>query len=211
MNRSRYSRLVGKAGEYAVATQLLLRGTLVYWPSVDFGCDLETENHCRLQIKCGHLSNSDGRESSHYMFMLRKKTPVPKANRTVEWMERRPLSEVCDFVVFWGIEQNRFWIVPPTLCDGCSGIRLGMEVTTRPRLVANIADVREMVGLGYSHSHIAKHYGVTRTTVQRFISGGKDWDESSVSQMRACENDWEKITNFVRSPAGITARVQEDM
>jgi hypothetical protein len=208
-SRSRYSRMVGRAGEYAVATQLLLRDVLVYWPSVDFGCDLETENHCRLQVKCGHLSNSDGRDS-HYLFRLRKQKPVPVSNTSAKLMPQRPLAEVSDFVVFWGIEQNRFWIVPSSLCDGCSGVRLGMELLTRPRLVASIADVREMVGLGYSQNHIAKHYGVARSVIQHFISDGKDWDESIVSQVRACENDWGKITNFVHSPVESSTRVRED-
>jgi hypothetical protein len=198
MGMMRDARMVGKAGEYAVAAQLLLRDVLVLWPAVDQGYDLETENHCRLQVRCGHLSNSDGRASQHYAFMLRKRKPVPISNTVAKVVPQRPFAEVCDFVVFWGIEQNRFWIVPPALCDGCAGIRLGMEPVTRPRLVANIADVKEMVSLGYSQTQIAKHYGTTRCVIQRFLSEGRDWDASVVSKMRACENDWEKVTNFVR-------------
>jgi len=203
MGMARDARMVGRAGEYAVAAQLLLRDTLVLWPAVDQGFDLETENHCRLQIRCGHLTNSDGRASQHYTFQLRKRKPVPISNTVAKLVPQRPFVEVCDFVVFWGIEQNRFWIVPPALCDGCAGIRLGMEPVTRPRLVANIADVREMVSLGYTHPQIAKHYGVARSVIQRFLSEGRDWDESSVSQMRACENDWNKIVGFKISSVNV--------
>lgn len=203
------SRMVGRAGEYAVAAQLLLRKIMVMWPAVDLGYDLETNNHCRLQIRCGHLTNSDGRAGQHYTFMLRKRKPVPISNTTAKLVPQRPFVEVCDYVVFWGIEQNRFWIVPPEICDKVSGVRLGMELMTAPRLVANMADAKEMVGLGYSHSQIAKHYGVARSVVQRFLSEGRDWEESMVSQMRGCENAWEKITNFVYAPAKQIASVQE--
>jgi len=196
MGRARESRLVGRAGEYAVASQLLLRDILVLWPSVDMGFDLETEHHCRIQVKCGHLSNSDGRASQHYTFLLKKQKPAPMSIYKMRVVPQRPLVEVCDYVVFWGIDQNRFWIVPPYLCDGCTGIRLGMELTTRPRLVAKVSDVREMVGLGYSHSQIANYYGVARSVIQRFLSEDRDWDESVVSQMRVCENSWEKIVDF---------------
>jgi hypothetical protein len=202
--------MTGKAGEYAVAAQLLLRNVLVYWPSVDMGCDLETENSCRIQVKCAHLSNGDDRESPNYQFMFRKQEPVPISNTVAKLVPRKLLVDVCDLIVFWGIEQNRFWIVPAALCDACTGIRLGGTLSTTPRLVANIADVREMVSLGYTQPQIAKHYGVKRSTVQRFLNEGKDCDESIVSQARACENAWEKITNFVRTPATIHAEVQED-
>jgi hypothetical protein len=208
MGMMRDARMVGRAGEYAVAAQLLLRDTLVLWPAVDQGFDLETENHCRLQIKCGHLAT--GGRAPHYAFRLRKRKPVPVSNSTAILVPQKPLVEVCDFVVLWGIEQNRFWILPPALCDGCSGMRLGMEPITRKRLVANVSDVREMVGLGYSQSQIAKHYGTTRVVIQRFLSEGRDWEESSISQMRACENDWDKIINFVYSPAKIAVGVQEE-
>lgn len=204
------SRMVGRAGEYAVAAQLLLRKVMVLWPAVDLGYDLETVNHCRLQVRCGHLSRSSKYVTRQcYDFRMRKQKPVPISNTTAKLVAQRPFVEVCDYVVFWGIEQNRFWIVPPELCDKCSGARLGLEPVTAPRLIANMTDVKEMVGLGYSHSQVAKHYGVARSVVTRFLSEGRDWEESLVSQMRACENAWESITNFVYAPAKQIASAQE--
>lgn len=195
----RDARLVGRAGEYTVAAQLLLRDVVVYWPSVDLGCDLETENHCRIQVKTGHLTKEREDRGRCYEFRLPKVFPVPSLGGASRIVSRKKFAEVCDFVVFWGIEQNRFWIIPAHLCDDSTGMRLGYELSTRPRLVTHQAAVLEMVGLGYSQEQIAKHYGVTRSTIQRFISNRRDWSESTVSQMRSCENAWHSIIEFGKS------------
>jgi hypothetical protein len=209
----RMSSLVGKAGEHAVACQLMLRGLDVGFLGVGVGTDLVAENGCRIQVKSGHLCNSDKRGSAHYMILLRK-TVAYRRRSTVDSepkvLYRKPFSEMCDVVVFWGIEQNRFWVVPSKLCDDCYAVRLGMDLVTRPRFVENIADVRSMVDLGYSHSQIATHYGTTRAIIQRFLAGGKDCDESVTAQMRACENDWGKILDFTRTSTEKSVEVQEE-
>jgi hypothetical protein len=205
----RMSGFIGKAGEHAVAAQLLLRGLDVGFLSVGIGVDLVAENGCRIQVKSGHLGSSDGRNAPAYTLLLRKN--MVRSRTKNEVVPRKPFVEVCDFVVYWGIEQNRFWIIPPRLCDSCYSVRLGQEPRSRPRLVADFASVKSMVDLGYSQSHIAKHYGTTRCVIQRFLSGGKDWDQSLVSQMRACENDWGKILDFSRTTTTVPVeeKVQE--
>jgi hypothetical protein len=201
------SGYVGKAGEHAVACQLLLRGLDVAFMSVGIGVDLIAENGCRIQVKCGHLTNSSKGLGPHYALLLRKGMIRSRTANVI--VPRRPFVEVCDAVVYWGIEQNRFWIMPPDLCDSCYAVRLGLELKTQPRLVADVASVQAMVDLGYSHSQIAKHYGTDRSIIQRFLADGKDCGETLVSQMRACENDWDKILNFVRIPAVQSVAVQE--
>jgi hypothetical protein len=203
----RMSGFVGKAGEHAVASQILLRGLDVAFLQVGIGVDLIAENGCRIQVKCGHLTNTERGCGPHYTLLLRK--GMIRSRTSQEVVPRKPFAEVCDVVVYWGIEQNRFWILPPKLCDSCYAVRLGGELTTRPRLVADIASVQSMVDLGYSHSKIAKHYGTATNVIQRFLAGGEDWNESLVSQMRACENDWDKILNFVRTPTAQSVEVRE--
>ena len=44
---------LGKAGEYRVAAELLLRGHSIYMPSVDNGVDLVIDDGVTIQIKCG--------------------------------------------------------------------------------------------------------------------------------------------------------------
>lgn len=196
MREQKQSALTGKAGEYAVAAQLLLRGVSPLWPSVDNGHDLMTIDGCRIQVKCAHLYNHP--DGPRYHFPLPKTRRMPNSDKTTKLVVRKPFAEICNFVVFWGIEQNRFWIVPATLADLCTGVDLGFDSKQR-RFVGNVADMRDMLSLGYTRGKIAKHYGIARTSLQQFLDSGKDTiDETVVSQMRACEGRWEYILDFVR-------------
>ena len=182
MRDAKQAELTGRAGEHAVAVQLLLRGLVPFWPDVDRGCDVATEAGCRLQIKCAHLLQHPYGPRYHF--------PLPKTRG-------KPFSAICDFVVLWGIEQNRFWIVSASIVDQITGVDLGFD-SKLPRFVGNVSDMREMLKLGYTRYQVAKHYGIQRTSLQQFLDSGKDTiDETVVSQIRACEGRWEQILDFV--------------
>jgi hypothetical protein len=209
MREAKQSELTGKAGEHAVATQLLLRGVITLWPSVDRGSDLYTENGCRIQVRCAHLYHHK-KYQPRYFFPLPKTRRIPNSDKTTILVVRKPFVEVCDFVIFWGIEQNRFWVVPAALVDESTGIELGTEIGSR--FVGSIKDMREMISLGYTRGKVAKHYGIHRTSLQLFLDSGKDSvDETVVSKIRACEGRWELITEFVRPAVAVNAmaRVEE--
>ena len=177
----------------------MLREVAVFWPYVDLGCDLMTEFGCRVQVKCAHLSQGNKRGPC-YFFPLPRTRRLPNSDKTTKLVMKKPFVEICDFVVFWGIEQNRFWIVPANLCDQVVGVELGIESSQR-RFIGSVADMREMKSLGYSNYKIAKHYGIQQCSVKQFLDSGKDIiDETTVSQMRACEGRWESILDF-RNPA----------
>jgi len=193
MREAKQAAYTGKAGEYIVAGQLMLRGEKILWPSVDVGYDLMTRAGCRIQVKTAHLYTA--KETPRYFFPLRDK--------------RNLFSEVCDYVVFYGIEQNRFWIVPSALVDSCTGVELGYEPSLR-RFTGSIKDMREMIALGYSRGKVAKHYGIARTSLQQFLDSGKDFvDETVVSKMRSCEGCWESILNFVPTAVATNAPARE--
>lgn len=182
MRKAEQASYTGKAGEYIVAGQLMLRGEKILWPSVDVGYDLMTREGCRIQVKTSHLYAA--KETPRYFFPLKDK--------------RNLFSAVCDYVVFYGIEQNKFWIVPASLVDSCTGVELGYEPSLR-RFTGSIKDMREMISLGFSRGKVAKHYGIARTSLQQFLDSGKDFvDETVVSKMRACEGRWEYILDFAR-------------
>ncbi len=192
--------MTGKAGEYAVAAQLLIRGVKVHFPASDYGVDLLANETCRIQVKSAHISTSEKMVAQHgegaYLFPLKRYKRMATSNDKSVRREIPKFVEFCDFVVFWGIEQNRFWIVPAWLCDQRQLFALGR--TNPPRFVGNIADVLEMVKLGYTHAEIAKKYGIDRASLTMLINRpGFDSQEASVvSLVRNCENAWENIINF---------------
>lgn len=209
MRDQKQSPLTGRAGEYAVASQLLLRKLVPCWPSVDDGCDLLAISGCRIQVKSAHLYNR-GDGEPRYFFPLPKMRRIPNSDKTTKLVLRKTFVERCDFVVFWGIEQNRFWIVPSVLCDSCTGVELGFD-SKLPRFVGNVSDMREMLKLGYTRGQVAKHYGIQRTSLQQFLDSGKDTiDETVASQMRACENRWDLILDFVRPALLVPEQAREE-
>jgi hypothetical protein len=206
MRQAKHAAFTGRAGEHAVATQLLLREIAPLWPSVDLGFDLMTKSGCRIQVKCAHFYNHP--DGPRYHFPLPKMRRVPKSDTETQLIPKKSFAQTCDFVVFWGIEQNRFWIVPAVLADSCTGVDLGFESKQR-RFVGSIADMREMRKLGFSNYKIAKHYGIEQCSVKQFLDSDKDTiDETVVSQMRACEGRWEQIIDFIR-PVVTESRVEE--
>jgi hypothetical protein len=201
LREPKYAALTGKAGEYIVAGQLMLRGLNVFWPASDTGCDIMTDNLCRLQVRSAHLYHRK-EYGPLYFFPLPKNRRVPNSDKTTILVVRKKFSEICDFVVFHGIEQNRFWIVPAALCDECTGVELGTESTLR-RFTGSIKEMREMLALGYNRGQVAKHYGIERTSLQQFLDSGKDFVNVPVAtRMRACENAWQHILDF-GAPAAI--------
>jgi hypothetical protein len=122
--------LLGQAGVHAVASQLCLRGYVILHPEVDYGVDLMLDNGIRLQVKVAHityqqssLTNNTGArggqtgsyfQSGAYGFNLRRGVWEKEGNR-MSRKECRTYEGVADFFVLWGIDENRFWIVPTSV------------------------------------------------------------------------------------------------
>jgi len=194
--------MAGIAGEYAVAAQLILRGVDVYFPGVDWGVDLMTGSGCRVQVKSAHINTSPAMIAAHgegtYNFSLHVSRRVVRGGGTSEIIRRPKPSARADVYVFWGIDQNRFWVVPASIADDVTCFNLGREIT--PRFVGNIADVHEMVKLGYTHAEIGKKYGVNRTLITQILNrpGFESQGPSATAQARACEGAWHHIIDFRR-------------
>ena len=188
----------GRAAEYMVAAHLLLRGANVKWPSVDEGYDLEGPRGCRIQVKSTHLRTTpsvlDTYPEGVYSFgLVRRDNYSPKRRRASATIK---FSDTCDIVVFWGIEQNRFWVAPAHLVDGVYGVYLG--VTSDRAFEKDIPQMREMLKLGYTQKEIGKTYGIGASAVSvRLSRAGKPMHQDTASyRVRQCENAWEHILNF---------------
>lgn len=217
--RSDISILIGRAGEYSVAAQLMLRGEHVLFPACDYGVDLTTAKGCRIQVKTAHISTTKKMVDHHgegaYAFNTSTIRRVAQANSTSRISHRKPLSQVCDVVVFWGVEQNRFWIAPASVCEGSAIFILGRTDRTLPRFVGNVEDLREMVRLGYKHHEIGDKYGVGRTTITRLLNNPEfeSREPDAACQVRQGENAWHLITEFERDgkPSKSLSETQQEV
>jgi hypothetical protein len=119
------SAFTGAAGVYAVASRLSLMNHTVYIPSVDEGVDIMLGNGLRLQVKCGRYHN-DPRTSGRYHILApgRVKKYHKGENRDV----RRSYAGVVDFVIYWAIEENRFFVFPAAALT--SGVWIPSKIDT---------------------------------------------------------------------------------
>lgn len=106
------TRLLGQAGVWAVASQLARRGIVPLFPGVDQGFDLMLGNGIKLQVKTATLKIYGGdKRYLAYCFDCRGR----KWNPETKQYNRRALGEyakLADFFVLWGIDEDRFWIIP---------------------------------------------------------------------------------------------------
>jgi hypothetical protein len=203
VNERNKARLQGEAGVYRVASELLLRGFNPLVPSVDCGADLVVEGGVRIQVKSGHLRyNSRIYPQGAYWFKLTR-GPYASGNHTLVKRGPRQFSQESDFVVFWGIEQHRFWITPAHLLDGKSLLIVGPDVNNC-RVVGD--EVRELFAKGLSAEEIAQRFNCSTQTVERRIKGVSVEPKSIMltNQVRQCEGKWELIEAMVNSLCEIT-------
>lgn len=198
IDRSWKSGMTGMAGNLRVASELLLRELNVSLPCVDTGVDLEVEGLVRLQVKAAHaMKRPDGYGGQvGYTFTLHKfRQNKTKGAYTVT----RKFSDKCHFVVLWGIEQNRFWIVPADLLDGRMTIYVGPE----GRWIATDAvKIKAMLDAGHTQRDIAHALGVSEMTMSRRIR--KVLTEpceviANLIRIRECEGRWDYIQTYLNT------------
>lgn len=110
-------RLVGQAGVWATASQLAIRGINPSFPGVDDGYDLILDTGIKIQVKSAHLIFQNARmyKQGVYSFDLRRPTFDPTKKSKQSSSVYRRYSDVADFFVLWGIDEDRFWIIPTTI------------------------------------------------------------------------------------------------
>ena len=109
-------RQIGQAGVYAASSQLLLAGNNILFPSVDEGYDLMLENGLRIQVKAARLifQNAPMYKEGVYSFNLRRDFWDPEIKR-ISTTKFRTYKDIADFFVLWGIDEDRFWIIPTSI------------------------------------------------------------------------------------------------
>ena len=194
------SRFTGTAGEHAVAAQLLVRGVCVFFPALDCGVDLMCANGCRVQVKTAHLTYCKAHSRTYpegvYQFEFKRWRAIAMNSKQSRRAERPKLYEYCDVVALWGIEQNRFWIVPAKTFRDTQRVHVGPS--DERKFAADMPEMLAMQEMGFSQKAIGDHFGINQSSVyERIQKAGTRRDcESIRHDVRRCENAWEHILNF---------------
>lgn len=195
------SIVLGQRGEYRVIDELLVRGFVPCMPAVDIGFDLVLPSGVRIQVKSSKLVTRDGYRYKQkvYQFMLSQRRTLHRGSKSIkqEYAARlRRFSDVCDFVILWGSDEDRFWIVPSKLMDNRGQVIVGGKPRWRDIDMVKVAALQEN---GWTQRQIAKELGVGLSTLQFRIYGQvepKKHHGSFVKEVNSCEDRWDLIESF---------------
>lgn len=113
-------RAIGKAGEYRIASELLMRGYNPMIASVDNGVDLVLENGKTIQVKTTTKACYGDRGKSTKASLAT--TRYIRGDRTHEVKDNR-----ADFYIIWVIPWDSFFIIPRDVIK-MKGISLSFTV-----------------------------------------------------------------------------------
>lgn len=172
----------GQAGVYTVAAQLLLRGINPCFPAVDCGADIITDWGTRIQVKSAYRRASIWGGSYHFMLDCGvTQYTGGNTHRKSSLRDRAPriFSNECDFFAMWGIDDNRFWIIPASILDGRTSANMVGPDTPWLRLddAAILADSKR----GMSQREIARKYNICQKTVLRSLNGKSLWSRTDIA------------------------------
>jgi len=156
-----HAYIIGKAAEYRIASELILRGIAPCFPAVDDGVDLTTSSGIRLQIKATSCTFSSGAAS--FTLCARKK------DGKSGW---RKFSSECDFLVLWHIPTNRFWVAPSALFDGYTRCVVGTQTRRAKWTTETRQEALRLKADGLSQNEIAAKLGqgLSRFNVRHMLS-----------------------------------------
>lgn len=190
------SHFIGRAGEYAVAAQLLIRGITVHFPAVDTGVDLIAGERVRVQVKTARLQPA----RSAYSFSLRS---GPKPNGKIR--PQKDWSKACDVMVFWGIDTNRFWVIPSSFLAPPHDVQTLLLGSTTHRPKIDYEKIRELYASGVTQREIASMFGISWHSVWETIQRKKDFKFGVSVDCDKYENAW----NEIESAISLTSQVEK--
>lgn len=189
---------------YRVLSELILRGHSPYIPIADdHGVDILLPTGIRIQVKTANLITRKLKhqrgvtESTRYRLSLGW-TRVGAKQKAVK--RKRKYSDECDYFVIFGVQENRFWIVPSFIMDNRTRLDLG----TRPTVSSE--QVKAMLDSGKGVLETAAALGVSRGTVW-YRKHGDLKRGSWTRAVRQCEDQWE----FLNTPPADLAQESNEV
>jgi hypothetical protein len=201
----------GQAAVYQVASQLLMRGVNVSFPAIDDGVDLIVESGVRIQVKStrlynGHKNYPHGAYCFHFTRWTRSAHVKYLRGEKVD--RRLRFSDRSDVVVLWGVDQNRFWIVPALELDDTHMVAVGCETVYRKPVDPSVVKaMRENVS---RHKDVADDLGVSRATVSRKIHD-LNLKTSKASIVSSYEGRWDIIISQIAAYKQEPEEVQQEV
>ncbi len=183
----------GQAGVYATAAQLLLRGYVPCFPSVDYGFDLALENGLKIQVKSARLRMSHpSYPEGHYRLEVREGFKLNAKRGVMNHLVRREPRNwkgVADFFVFWCIDENRFFIVPRE--DFHFKVCFVMPKHIVGRAVP-LDQIMRLRGAGLTYKQIAEQLGVHKETIYRRVKHPEKYGTGdAVAHLLKFEDRWD--------------------
>lgn len=202
----------GEAGVLRVMSELLFRDHKVYRPLVDdHGVDLILSTGARVQVKTSKLWKELKRYEragtrSQIARLLYNFTLLPLGHRRSGRVTQHENSWATiydgsyDFLVLFGVDEQRFWIIPEFLARGRKGISLGPKVQPTAEQIASL--------FGYSQRAIAEKLGCSHSLVgKRQLRGNPQYGKWTAA-LRTCEDRWDLLVGStvhqLESALGIT-------
>jgi hypothetical protein len=179
----------GQAAEHRVMSELLMRNIIPLRPAADIaGCDMVTDAGIRIQVKATRLLPPTGHKRlPHYSFELRCTRPngLHKLTRF-----KRQFSAQCDFVVLWGADEDRFWVVPAAILDGCGNVHLSPIQRWKE---ADTEGIRADRKSGMSYRQISEKHGVSSQIVWDRVNLDRQQAGRVANLVRQHENRWDLL------------------
>ncbi len=191
------NRLQGKAAEYRVASELLLRGLHTHFPSIEEGYDIMVGGGIRVQVKSTNLRHNSVTPNGAYWFRFRKVSNYRTNSCSIKWKNHpREFSKECDFVVLVGVTQWRFWIIPAAELDNLQCVMLRDPVLND----SQADEVAKLHSEGLNTVEISNKLGVSQFIVSRTLRGQANPNEQFMSQkLMQYENSWNLIVGCLGS------------
>src|SRR6266705_1724172 len=195
----------GQAGVHRVLSELILLGHRPYIPSSDTGIDILLEHGVRIQVKSTMRASAHWRlKEGTFLFSLSKAAQV-RGGKIVVAMPPRIFSAVCDFVVLWAIEPDRFWVVPSGVLDRRHTITIS---TTSQWRDIDGDRITALKAQGLSVAEIAAQTGISRETIKRRLTTFQT-PKRKYSVLPQYENRWDLIAGTVATLSEASLAVED--
>ena len=191
---------IGKASEMRVVAELIDRGYHPYLPVVDdHGVDIMLSSGVRIQVKSATLRQGKQMKFPAYHFTLGILQQGALNNRKYG-RRKKNYSDECDYIIFYGITENRFWIVPSFLLDR----RRCLAISDKSPIVRG-SSVKELRAKGLFYEDIAKELGVSIGTAWKRVNQCDAEKGGFIRAVKLCEDQWQ----FIASKAVVSEHVEE--